>query len=267
MNGRKARIVVGTVCAVVAIPTVLAFTQEWLPKAAAPVVLLAAAGLIVLYLAWSLVDIVGAMFLRLTRGVTGIASDRSRRDQFSQPWDRARTSIWSWGVGMTSLSRDLEVIRAAVQRDVHVTFEILDAEWLRQNPDIARMVDRTYGRAGFITQIEDSTTKLVLLARELNRLHGADSVKVFAVQEFIAQSATIADPETERAWGWLEYHTFGFPHGQLRIRMRTYRHRSKLNPPLLSHIISSRLSVPRRRMDTTVSDEETGPSTRTATQE
>ena len=250
----KVRVVAGTVCGAVAVPVLLAYTQDWLPDGARPFLLAGAGTLVILYLAWLVIDIPRVMFLPLTRGVTGIASDRSRREQFSQPWDRARTSVRSWGVGMTSLSRDTEVIRAAIARGLSVTLEVMDGEWLRDHPDISRVVDETYGRADFVSQVEDSTVRLVGLARELNRQWGADRVRVYAVQAFIPQSATIADEGTARAWGWVEWHTYGFPHGQLRIRVRGYPHRTSLNPPLLTHILSSRRSVPRRRIDERVGD-------------
>lgn len=251
MSGLKPPVLIGTVCAVVAIPIVLAVA----PKSVAGFFVIPALTVIAVYVLWSLVDLICQGLLRLTRGVTAIASDRSRREQFSQPWDRAKGEISSWGVGMTSVSRDDAVIRAAVQRGVRVRFEILDAEWLRKHPEISKMVDETYGRTNFVTQIEESTKKLIRLARELNYVYGSDRVQVFAVQAFIRDSATIADPGTKDAWGWVEFHTFGFPHGQVRLRLRTYQRRSTLNPPLLEHIVSSRSSVPKVRVDVPMIDE------------
>ena len=111
------------------------------------------------------------------------------------------------------------------------------------------MIDATYGRTDFESQIEDSTSRLITLATELNTRYGADHVEVWAVAAFIPQSGTVADPESPRAWGWIEWHTYGFPNGQLRLRMSNYPHRSKLNPPLLEHLLHARRTVSRRRVD------------------
>lgn len=258
----KLRPTIGAFAAAVAVPTLLAYSQEWIPEPAEPYVLVSLGAIVTAYGLWWLSDWMPNVLLRLTRGVTAVASDRSRRHQFSRPWDDARFTIWSWGVGMTSLSRDVEVIRSAVERGIRVTIEIVDVAWLRANPEMMQAVDATYGRTDFVDQIDDSTKKLVALAREINRVSGADRVQVFAVQAFIAQSGTIADADTDRAWGWVEWHTYGFPHGQLRLRMRIYRHRSKLNPPLLAHLMLARRSAPRQRIDDVVLDTASPPGIR-----
>lgn len=245
----KLRLAAGGFCAVIAAPAFLAYAQEWLPKDTRPAVIVGLGVLLIAYAAWWMVDLVPAALLRLTRGVTAIASDRGRRHQFSQPWEKAKSKIWAWGVGMTSLSRDVDVIRATVQRGVRIVLEVTDAQWVRDRAETMAMIDATYGRANFVDQIEDSTSRLVALARDLNLNYGADRVEVWAVSAFIPQSGTVADPDSPRAWGWVEWHTYGFPNGQLRLRMSNYVHRSKLNPPLLEHLLHARRAVSRRRID------------------
>lgn len=190
--------------------------------------------------------------LYFSRGVVGVGRDRKRQAQFSRPWASVRNEIRVWGIGMTNLSRDERIIREAVEkRKVNVIIELPDVVWLHERKDICRQIDETYGRQNFIDQIADSTELLVALAQELNHKHGADRVQIVAVASFSPQSGTFADVDLEkgRGWGWVEFHTKGFPIGQPRLKLQNYKPTNKLDEPLLASLIYSRNAMKRRRID------------------
>jgi hypothetical protein len=239
-----------TFVTLVLIPLVITVAPMVIPTAALPSVLVVSVSALVLWLAWSVLSLFPHLLLPITRGVTKVASDRQRTAEFTQPWRDATAELYTWGVGMRKLSRDVDVIEHAVRRDIHVVVDITDAEYVRASSGISRLIDVTYRHDNFVEQIEESTRALVLVARELNKKYGADKIQVWAVATYVAQSGTVADPGLDKASGWVEYHTSGFPNGQARFRMRRYRHRSHIfNPPLLQHLLESRKHLPRRRID------------------
>jgi hypothetical protein len=161
----------------------------------------------------------------------------------------AKKTLVSWGVGMTNLARDESIVIKGMERNLSVKIEIIDAAWLRKHPDVAAQIDAMYGRPRFVEQIEDSTVQLIAMARKLNKKYGTDRIQIWAVQAFVPQSGTVADPDADSAWGWVEWHNYGFPHGQARFKLRSYRHRSLLDPPLLQHVLDARKNLPQRRLD------------------
>lgn len=157
----------------------------------------------------------------------------------------------SCGVGMTNIVRDLTLIEHTVARGCAVTFELVDPVWLRERPEVCELVDITYGRTRFVDQIERSFDGLIELRDRLNHQYGSGKVCVVAVQTFQPFSATIADPGTPGAWGFVEFHTAGFPLEQPRMRLASYESSSPLDAPLLDDLLLARRHLPRRRVDAT----------------
>jgi hypothetical protein len=152
---------------------------------------------------------------------------------------------------MSNVVGDKSLIEHTVRRGCSITFEMIDPVWLRQRPQVCEEVDVTYGRKNFVDRIEESYKQLVAIRDEMNHKYGADRVQVTAVQKFQSDSATVADPGTSDAWGFVEFHTPGFPHGQTRMRLVTYDSSGPLDPPLLDHLVNARRSLPRRSIPVT----------------
>ncbi|MCJ1702092.1 hypothetical protein MT356_20470 [Rathayibacter festucae] len=247
MNRRNG---ITTLVILVLVPTIITITPMLVPPVANSVILTVTVILVGLWILWNLILLSPRAVLPLTRGITRVASDRQRTAEFTQPWQAATGTLHTWGVGMRKLADDTEVIRDAVHRGTHVIIEITDTVYVRNNPGVSTLIDVTYRHVNFVEQMERSTRALVLLAQELNLAYGSDKIQVWAVSTYVPQSGTVADPETDKGWGWVEYHTWGFPNGQLRLKMRRYKHRSAIfNPPLLEHLLASRRNLPRRRLD------------------
>lgn len=239
------RILSAAVCALL-LPVIISISTVLIPSGILRVVAVFAASVLALIGIGYMTHTAKLIRLRHLRGVERAASDRERSSQFSEVWDKASHDILTWGVGMTSMSHDVTLIEQTVSRGCKVVIEMTDPSWVRANPAISDLIDRTYSRDKFADQIEASRKRLDAMVERLNRIYGEGRAELWLIQSYQAQSGTVADPGTTVAWGYVEWHTPGFPHGQARFKMRSYATNSPLSPPLLDHLLLSRQNLPRR---------------------
>lgn len=192
---------------------------------------------------WAGVDFLRARMVRARRGIIAAGGERMRAPEFVRVWHTARKTILCTGVGMTGIVKEEPVIRAAVERGVRVEFIMVDPEWLKGRPDIAKMVDDFYDRNNFVDTIAESLSRLENLSDRLNADFGAGVVKIRTIKKFFHQSGTIADHETENAHGFIEFHLYQSPIGRFRIKVRGYRGSDDQleDPSLVQHWISAHL--------------------------
>jgi hypothetical protein len=184
--------------------------------------------------------------VHLAKGVTEITCDRARSARYAEVWERAQSSIYCFGVGMTNVARDTGPILAAVKKGRSVVFEMIDPLWLRAEPARQRDFEDWYGRPNFTDAVEHSLSQLVLLRDSLNTLYGANMVKIIVYQRYLHESGTIADPYTSDAWGYFESHRPNFPFSQALMKVNMYESPSPVTEPAyVDSIVTARRAVPR----------------------
>jgi hypothetical protein len=178
---------------------------------------------------------------RRLRGIVSAGNDRKRDEEFTEVWTRATERVLCFGVGLTRMAYDDEIIRETVGRGVEVHFVMIDPEWLAKNDQVSRVIEDYYRfpqTQRFLAQARAAHRTLRELAAELNEEHGARRVRVHTFRSLVGYSAVIADPGRRRESGVLEFHMYARAMGRFRLQVRGYAG-GAVNPSFLHHMVAS----------------------------
>lgn len=133
----------------------------------------------------------------------------SRDAESAAVWHRATRRILSFGVGMSQVAKTEQQIRYTVARGVEVHIVMVDPQWVLSTRSTAAIFENFYSRDRFGDSFYEAYSTLTAIARDVNESFGEERMRVHTYQSVITQSATIADPGTQDAFGILELHTYG----------------------------------------------------------
>jgi hypothetical protein len=161
----------------------------------------------------------GKRLLRGLRGIVGADVATRRADDYVSVWEGAQERIISFGVGMSAMSKNLDIVRKTARRGIEVHFVMTDPAWLRSSPVTSALVDDFYGRKQFVNDFSVSHAALAKVTEELNTELGEQRVHLHTYRSFVNQGAAIADPG-DKAWGYIEFHTYARDHDRFRLLVR-----------------------------------------------
>lgn len=146
---------------------------------------------------------------RRMRGIEAVGTDYSREGDTYEVWGIAEERVLCLGVGLTGISMDEDRILEAVRRGVRVDFVMVDPGWLRAHAQVQELVGTYYAEDAFLPRVERAHAMLRSLSERLDGSGSEGAVHVHTYRSWVQHSVTIADPWTDRARGYLEFHVFG----------------------------------------------------------
>jgi len=160
---------------------------------------------------------------RELRGVVSAGRERVRGAEFSETLLGARRRLIVHGVGMTNVSREGDLIRTAALNGLEIHFVMVDPRWLRWRLGMAGVVGRFYDEPKMLLRIEKAHRDLQVIAREVNAECAEERVRVHTYRAISTFGATIAEPGTSEANGFVEFHVTGRLLRRIRFGVRYYR--------------------------------------------
>jgi hypothetical protein len=160
---------------------------------------------------------------RELRGVVSAGRERVRGAEFSETLLGARRRLIVHGVGMTNVSREGDLIRTAALNGLEIHFVMVDPRWLRWRLGMAGVVGRFYDEPKMLLRIEKAHRDLRSIAREVNAECSEERVHVHTYRAISTFGATIAEPGTPEANGFVEFHVTGRLLRRIRFGVRYYR--------------------------------------------
>ena len=134
-------------------------------------------------------------------------------------WSGAKRCVLSFGVGMTQISRKEPRIREAAARGLRIHMVMVDPDWILSSRAVSAMFDNYYSQVNFGQRFRDAHSRLSTIALDLNDRFGEERMRVHTYQSVVTQSATIADPGNDWAFGFLELHAYGRYTDRTRTRL------------------------------------------------
>jgi hypothetical protein len=162
------------------------------------------------------------MRLKRFRGIRGAGLETLPVAEIESIWNSAEEEVIAFGMGMSRLSKNADLIRQTVERGVRVRLILIDPDWLASESSVAERLGNFYDTENIIGKNEDAYRRLCRLRDELLRDHGRDAIQVHVHQNVIMMSATIADPRSRRASGFVEFHLFKAGDKRFRLNVVNY---------------------------------------------
>lgn len=160
---------------------------------------------------------------RELRGVVSAGKERVRGAEFSEVLLGARRRLLIHGVGMSVVSREVDLIRTAAMDGLEIHLVMLDPQWVRQTWGMADALARYYDEPYIVSRMEKAHQALETLAREVNVECGDERVRVHIYQAISPFGATIAEPGTPEMNGLIEFHVTGRLPRRIRFGVRYYK--------------------------------------------
>ena len=166
---------------------------------------------------------------RELRGVVSAGKERLRGAEFSEVLLGARRRLIVHGVGMTNISRERDLIRTAAVGGLEIHLVMVDPRWLRWlrwlrwTRRMPGVLARYYDDPQMLARAEKAYHDLTVLAQEVNAECGEERVRIHTYRAVCAFSATIAEPGTSDANGFVEFHVTGRTPRRIRFGVRHYR--------------------------------------------
>lgn len=160
---------------------------------------------------------------RELRGVVSAGKERLRGAEFSEVLLGARRRLIVHGVGMTNISRERDLIRTAAVGGLEIHLVMVDPRWLRRTRRMPAVLARYYDEPQLLVRVENAYQDLTIMAREVNAECGEVRVRVHTYCAVSTFGATIAEPGTSDANGFVEFHVTGRPPRRIRFGVRHYR--------------------------------------------
>lgn len=160
---------------------------------------------------------------RELRGVVSAGKERLRGAEFSEVLLGASQRLIVHGVGMTNISRERDLIRTAAIGGLEIHLVMVDPRWLRWTWRMPGVLARYYDDPQMLVRLEKAHRDLTTMAREVNAECGRTRVRVHTYRAVSTFGATIAEPGTSEANGFVEFHVAGQPPRRIRFGVRHYR--------------------------------------------
>lgn len=175
---------------------------------------------------------------RELRGVVSAGKERVRGAEFSETLLGARGRLIIHGVGMTQVSREVDLIRTAALGGLEIHIVMVDPRWLRRSWGMAGVLERYYDNPHIVAQVEKSHRDIVAMAREVNAECDDDRVRVHTYRAISPFGATIAEPGTPEVNGLIEFHVTGRLPRRIRFGVAYYQDDAR-DRSVVSQIIDS----------------------------
>jgi hypothetical protein len=175
---------------------------------------------------------------RELRGVVSAGRERVRGAEFSEILFGARERLIIHGVGMSVVSREVDLIRTAALGGLEIHFVMVDPRWLRRTRGMAGVLARYHDNPQFLGQVEKSYRDIATMAREVNAECAEERVRVHTYRAISQFGATIAEPGTPNANGVIEFHIAGRLPRRIRFVVEYYQDDAR-DRSLVSQIIDA----------------------------
>lgn len=146
---------------------------------------------------------------RELRGVVSAGKERVRGAEFSETLLGAHERLIIHGVGMSVVSREVDLIRTAALGGLEIHLVMVDPRWLRRTRGMAGVLARYYDNPHILGQVEKSYQDIETMAREVNDECAEERVRVHTYRAISPFGATIAEPGTPEVNGVIEFHVTG----------------------------------------------------------
>lgn len=174
---------------------------------------------------------------RRMRGIEAVGGDYSREADVHDVWRAASERVVCFGVGLTAVSKDIDLVVDAVRRGVRVDFVMVDPQWLRAQRRVRGLMDAFYDEQAFADRVERSHATIVSIVARLEREGVAGAVHLHTYRAWVQHSATIADPWSGEPKGYMEFHVFRRRRAWIRLVASGFDG-PRDNRPYVSHILS-----------------------------
>ncbi|PUB25552.1 hypothetical protein C8K30_107305 [Promicromonospora sp. AC04] len=175
---------------------------------------------------------------RELRGVVSAGKERVRGAEFSETLLGARERLIIHGVGMTQVSREVDLIRTAALSGLEIHIVMVDPRWLRRTRGMAGALARYYDNPQMLGQVEKSHRDIVTMAREVNAECHEERVRVHTYRAISPFGAAIAEPGTPEVNGLIEFHVTGRLPRRIRFGVEYYQDDAR-DRSVVSQIIDS----------------------------
>ena len=175
---------------------------------------------------------------RELRGVVSAGKERVRGAEFSETLLGARDRLIIHGVGMSVVSREVDLIRTAALGGLEIHIVMVDPRWLRRTRGMAGVLARYYDNPQILGQVETSYRDIATMAREVNVECAEERVRVHTYRAISPFGATIAEPGTPKVNGVIEFHVTGRLPRRIRFVVEYYQDDVR-DRSLVSQIIDS----------------------------
>jgi hypothetical protein len=160
---------------------------------------------------------------RELRGVVSAGKERVRGAEFSETLLGARDRLIIHGVGMSVVSREVDLIRTAALGGLEIHIVMVDPRWLRRTRGMAGVLARYYDNPQVLGQVEKSYRDIETMAREVNAECAEERVRVHTYRAISPFGATIAEPGTPEVNGVIEFHVTGRLPRRFRFGVEYYQ--------------------------------------------
>ncbi|WP_454857318.1 hypothetical protein [Promicromonospora soli] len=175
---------------------------------------------------------------RELRGVVSAGKERVRGAEFSEILLGARERLIIHGVGMSAVSREVDLIRTAALGGLEIHLVMVDPRWLRRTRGMAGVLARYYDNPYILGQVEKSHRDIAAMAREVNAECAEERVRVHTYRAISPFGATIAEPGTPEVKGVIEFHVTGRLPRRIRLVVEYYQDDAR-DRSLVSQIIDA----------------------------
>jgi hypothetical protein len=175
---------------------------------------------------------------RELRGVVSAGKERVRGAEFSEILLGARERLIIHGVGMSVVSREVDLIRTAALGGLEIHIVMVDPRWLRRTRGMVGVLARYYNNPQILGQVEKSHRDIETMAREVNAECAEERVRVHAYRAISPFGATIAEPGTPNANGVIEFHIAGRLPRRIRFGVEYYQNDAR-DRSMVSQIVDA----------------------------
>jgi hypothetical protein len=221
---------------------VLTFMPDVVPERAAQLVVYCMTAVIVVVAPlWVYREVVEASRRReeqrhRMRGIEAVGGDYSREVDVHDVWRSAEEHVVCFGVGLTAVTKDIDLIVEAVGRGVRVDFVMVDPQWLRAQRQVPDLLNDFYDEHAFVDRIERAHSTIASLAERLQEDGVGGEVHLHTYRAWVQHSATVADPWSGRPKGYMEFHVFRRRSAWIRLVASGFDG-PRDNRPYVSHIL------------------------------
>lgn len=175
---------------------------------------------------------------RELRGIVSAGKERVRGAEFSETLLGARERLIIHGVGMSVVSREVDLIRTAALGGLEIHIVMVDPRWLQRTRGMASELARYYDNPQILGQVKKSYRDIETMAREVNAECADERVRVHTYRAISPFGATIAEPGTPEVNGVIEFHVTGRLPRRIRFGVEYYQDDAR-DRSLVSQIIEA----------------------------
>jgi hypothetical protein len=151
------------------------------------------------------------------RGVVFVGRHSARSVDFSEILLKARRRVLVHGVGMTSISRERDLILGAARNGLEIDFVMIDPAWLKRTRGATSLLNQYYDEPKALLRVEKAHRDLTAIATEVGEELAGSRVRIHTYGALSFFGAIIADPGVDDAEGIVEFHVPGGSVRRIRL--------------------------------------------------